>query len=871
MKAPVLMILAGVVALRAADTPKVDAPNFGDMIRELSSDSFQAREKATRDLWDIGRDALEDLREASRSDDPEMAIRATAVLEKIELRITPETPEVILELIRKYRALPQIQKVNSLNELKRRKAYFQVLKLFSMDGRPEELTAAVRGVAIAGARQAIAAEDPDTALELLWMSANEPNDLMALACAYRSMGMLGDGKEDPPAPENVPTEVWKITLLRAQGDIATAAKLAGESNQLALQAGMNVLLGDPTLWLRQNGFGDRSLRALDAYADIALTRWEGGKPKESDFAPLLAILGARDADDRDQAMSSLAALGRLSRVEKEQVKEDSELGFQYYLTQERVAEALETIGLDPEKPDYNAWVAERFKWMTTGGGDGEDNTEPPDSQLRMLAGFMEQRGMEAEFNAAFAMPLAELAKTDEEEFLEFLSLLFQSGLAAPEFAFARGAAWAGEDEQRWSQLFSVSFGEEEETLAWLAWIREIEPGIGSADTMRAMMALFGLGSDPGHLRGKWMANFWADVEKIPDGEKEPYIRRIMGLAVAMNDVSNALKARDTLQPADRDSAVWASLSQYLSAAGRWKEASEVLSKGRKTVSSSPEYHALLAATLRKAGFEKRAEEHDAWVDKLALGFAPSCNRIGDYYVYGGDRERAEKWYRRAAFQADIMGGEFVAVLDDYAQSMLGKGEWGMAASCYEALTQVYVSQRYSGGVISVYSKARLSADLAKALEVLPDDRQRAIDMLDGIHRIFATDGVLADDFFPLVKKAGLEKELDRWFGKSWGTISSVLERFPDSDNTKNTAAWLASRAGKRLAEAEKYLRTALERNPDQAAYLDTMAELHFAKGDRKGAVEWSDRALLRYPLTSLPYDVMIRKQHERFRNDPLPQ
>ena len=107
MKAPVLMILAGVVALRAADAPKVDAPHFGDMIRELSSDSFQAREKATRDLWDIGRDALEDLREASRSDDPEMAIRATAVLEKIELRITPETPEVILELIRKYRVLPR--------------------------------------------------------------------------------------------------------------------------------------------------------------------------------------------------------------------------------------------------------------------------------------------------------------------------------------------------------------------------------------------------------------------------------------------------------------------------------------------------------------------------------------------------------------------------------------------------------------------------------------------------------------------------------------------------------------------------------------------------------------------------------------------
>ena len=872
MKATVSLMLAGAAVLLAADAPKAVEPAIGQLIRDLSSESFKEREKATNDLWEIGAGAVEDLREASRSKDPEVAARAAAVLEKIELKITPETPPEILALIRQYRGSLQNQKLNVLNELKRRKAYFQVLKLYSTE-RPEgraELDSAIRGVAITGARQAIAGGDMDAALELLRMSPNDPNDLMALACAYRSMGKLAAGMEDPPAPENVPSDVWEITLLRAKGDIAGAAKLAAESNQTVLLAGMQVLLGDPTLWLTQNGFGDRNMHALDAYVDIALTRWNGGKAKESDFAPLLAMLGMRDSDDREQALASLAGLGRLAEVEKAQAKDDPETGFEYYLSQERVGEALQLIGLDPEKPDYKAWVAERFG-KHAGGGDGDADAEFGDSELHLLAAFMEQRGMEAEFAEAFSKPLEDLAKIDEEGFLEFLRPLFQSTIGAPRLSFARGASWAGNDEHRWSRLISVCLGEEEDTMVWLAWIRKIEPRMGSAEAMEAMMALYGLGADPGQLRKKWMGKIWEAVEKSPDDEKGKHLRRILTLSVAMNDVANALRARDAFKPEERDSVAWSSLSLYLSAAGRWKEAADVLSKTKETVSSSPEFHAIAAATLRKAGFEERAAEADAWVEKLTLGYAPTCNRIGDHYMYGGDLERAAKWYRQAAFQSDISGGEFVAVLENHAESMLGKGEWGVAASCYEALAQVYVSKRYSGMPISSYSKARLSADLAKAFSVLPDDRERALGLLDGIYRIFATDGVLADDFFPLVKKAGLDKDLDRWFGQSWDRMTAVLAQFPNCDNSKNTAAWLASRAGKRLPEAEKHLRAALDRNPDQAAYLDTMAELHFAKGDRKGALEWSNRALLHYPLTDTPYDVMIRKQHERFRSDPLPK
>ena len=293
--------------------------------------------------------------------------------------------------------------------------------------------------------------------------------------------------------------------------------------------------------------------------------------------------------------------------------------------------------------------------------------------------------------------------------------------------------------------------------------------------------------------------------------------------------------------------------------------------GGGAVRGTAEHHTHLAVTLRRAGNAKRAEEHEALAEKLSLGYAPTCSRIGDLYIYGGDMKRASEWYRRAAQVADVTSNEFIATLENYARSMMDERRWDIAASCYEALAQSYASEQFSGGSLSTYAKARLNADLAKALAVLPEDRARAIALLEGIHRNFMTDGSLADDFFPLLRQAGLTTELERWFGESWTKMSAVIERFPDCDNTRNTAAWLASRARLRLPEAEKHLQAALAHSPNQAAYLDTMAEVRFAMGDRAGAVKWSELSLLRYPLTETPYDTMIRRQHHRFVNDPLPK
>lgn len=880
MKFPAAITFVSLIACTSfaadAKAPQAEADLQGELVRGLSSELFREREDATRALWEMGDGALEALREASSSDDPETAKRAAGILEKVELRITPETAPEILEHIRRYRTSPQNLKANHINELRRRKAYFQLLKLYSMEEKPEAktaLAASIRGVAMQAAREAIAVDDFATAERFLRMSAKEPNDLVALAWVYRCMGKMGKGMEDPPAPDGVATEDWKITLMRVKGDLQGAIREAVGLRQARLLAGLKVLDGDPTLWMRQNGNGNSEARALEPYVQIALKRWEGKEVNDSDFAPLLDYIKERDSDNQAQAVASLAALGRLEEVEKRQAKEQPELGFQHYLSQERIDEALESMGLDPAEPDYTAWAAERFAKLMKEEEADEDGS--PLLDLLMIASFLETRGLEKELDEAYSAPLDKYSKEKSEDFLDFMRSFFQPVSGAPRFAAARGAAWAGKDDNRWSELFSVAFGEEEEVDEWVDWIAEIEPGVSRPDTLRVMMALFGMVSDPEDLSGNWLDKAWKAAKESPEAERKVHLRRIRTLAVAKQDVATALKVHDSFDPGERGLERWPSFDRYLSAAGRWKEAVEILAEGGDSLKSSPDFHAGMAVALRRAGMEKRAVEHDAMADKLSLGYSPSCSRIGDLYVYGGDVKRAAEWYRRAALQADVTGNDFVAVMDTYARSMVEEERWEIAASCYETLTLAYASEQFAGGALSSYSKARLNADLAKALAVLPEDRARAMTLLKGIHRNFTTDGILADDFFPMLRKVGLNKELAEWFGESWAKLSEVIERFPDCDNTRNTAAWLASRARMKLPEAEKHLQTALARNPRQAAYLDTMAEVRFAMGDRAGAVKWSELSMLRYPYTEMtngvPYDTMIRKQNHRFRNEPLPK
>lgn len=193
-------------------------------------------------------------------------------------------------------------------------------------------------------------------------------------------------------------------------------------------------------------------------------------------------------------------------------------------------------------------------------------------------------------------------------------------------------------------------------------------------------------------------------------------------------------------------------------------------------------------------------------------------------------------------------------------------EWRRVAALNEVAACESIENYYDDEVPLREMRLRLKADVYRALSLLKDDRDRSIADLAKCHQDNITDGALADFFFPALRVAGLQKQHDQWFGETWEIVSKAIELFPESANTRNTAGWLASRAQRELMAAEKIQKHALELYPDQAAYLDTMAEIHFAKGNRKEALKWSKKAIL-----SAPLDTELRRQYHHFANDPMPK
>jgi tetratricopeptide (TPR) repeat protein len=267
-----------------------------------------------------------------------------------------------------------------------------------------------------------------------------------------------------------------------------------------------------------------------------------------------------------------------------------------------------------------------------------------------------------------------------------------------------------------------------------------------------------------------------------------------------------------------------------------------------------------------AGRTDDAATHDLRADRLALGNSPAAIRIANAYAFGGDYQRAADWWKRAAMWVDPDSSDCALALKAHADELLSTDEWQTCAAVSEVLAAIHAGSEYDWVNPLPAARLRMHADMARAFVLLPRDGPRALAMLARCHRDFASDGALADYFFPALRRNGLLREHDQWFQQTWQLMQQSLRLYPDADNTLNTAAWFAARSMRRLDDAARLIRKAISHQPEQAAYLDTMAEIQFARGDRVAALEWSAKALMQ-----APDDPLLRRQHARFRHGPPPE
>lgn len=875
----------------AAPAPAVEsAPQkpLPAWIADLADPKFRVREDASRELWKIGEAALPALKQVATGRDPEQAYRARELIRKIQLHLTPETDPVVVALVESYDTASPEEKVNVFAKLNSKRAWRQILKLYAgetsvdQQARLEQILQqrgsgieGITGVAVIAARERLLAGDASGAREFLEMAPATAEGLLALADFHRSQGTLTAELERAKTLKGERVAAWRLALYRASGNLEAARDAAKSAGETKIFAVTSALLGDPLPWLNANLVGAGG--APSAYAALAIKRWQG-ELRPQDLEPLLRTANSKNRSERPAAFHSLFLLGEVSSAEAAYLKYSAEDAFAYFESLERVPEALQALGLKPENPDYAGWLAKRFETLAKNEEENEGSSYATAMQeLVMTANFMERRLPEKQWQAVWLKPMADLADKQAERFNELLSILFGDGSSlsgrsqgAPGIAREVALAWAGDDEDRWNDVVKCAFGEEDETNALWQWLAELDPKASRPERLDGMLAICGMGRDPRRLRQRWLELAWEAVNKAPADKREPLLDRMLFFSGVTPDVATHFKVCGLLPEDKFNDVAWGSHVLNLSAANRWDEAAGFFVKqigilAERKLDPQPHLHAFAAACLRKAGHQAEAAVQDALVEKLALGH--DAQRIAEGYAFGCDYARAADWRARAVLQCDPADGRtLVGILETHLNELLEQGNWTQVAALAEVQAQLLSVLEIRSNMAMAQLLIRLNADLGRALANLKNDRAGSIEKLRNCHRMFPSDGSLADNFFPALRKMGLLKEHDEWFKISWERMSAVVAQFPDSDNTCNTAGWLAGRAQRNLEQAKKLLEKALAARPNSSIYLDTMAEIEFARGNRQKALEWSARA-----VNFMPEDPTIRHQYERFRTSPLPR
>jgi len=132
-----------------------------------------------------------------------------------------------------------------------------------------------------------------------------------------------------------------------------------------------------------------------------------------------------------------------------------------------------------------------------------------------------------------------------------------------------------------------------------------------------------------------------------------------------------------------------------------------------------------------------------------------------------------------------------------------------------------------------------------------------------VRKIFNTGTSDADIFLeilPTSERVLKPQELDTFFDRTYAAQQAELADAPDDAHTLNASAWLGARSGRRVDEAMIHAERAVKMRPNEAAFLDTLAEAKFRKGLFQDAIALEEKA-----LRLMPDETFMHEQLARFK------
>ena len=168
-----------------------------------------------------------------------------------------------------------------------------------------------------------------------------------------------------------------------------------------------------------------------------------------------------------------------------------------------------------------------------------------------------------------------------------------------------------------------------------------------------------------------------------------------------------------------------------------------------------------------------------------------------------------------------------------------------------------------GGVATPWLPAAVSAEVWR-LRYLDAkkraDRPAMLAAVEHMLRLSDQAPLVAPDLVLALADLGRDTEIGPVFDPAYATLKTALAAAPADPTAMNQLAWLLARSGRKLDEGLKLAAEAVRLKPENAGYLDTLAEVQYRRGDPAEAARLEARA-----VSLDPNEPFIKEQLAKFQ------
>lgn len=825
-RALVLVALTGLSAVGGGAAPetKPTAAQIDRWIEQLGDGEFWVREEASRRLWAAGETAEAALKKAADSSDAEVARRAREVLEKFKWGLYPDTPKDVADLIASYQGTTDAsQKVELIGKLLRaglpgRKA---MLKISSAEDNAE-VRALIFGK-VSKELPLLLAEDNLEAVEAL-VEAGIHTEALGPA-PYAAYWLLRGKLDERIASFEAIAKEGKqkraaevlVYLYRARGDLAAARTAAMRARSRDLSEAMLFEAAD---WnglakLPELANGDTPLERAglrSAFHRLA------GNAKEADAA----LAEARSLAEKDTDGFAAAFQGAKIFFLNDRPAEAMDL-----LTRaERLPMRYEVLVTRMEHDRAAALVEEA---RTAGSKD-----LPALELLQARTWFV--LGEKDKMKAILSRHAEQIKEGfDPQAVAALLETEHRLGLHDDAFAHcARALALHKADgpaNVRVQPLLARVFPEQADTaIVWWTLLRQKYPAEPSARVFERVRSV---------LQGK------AKVEEVRDWIKEAEAG-VVGLeaemvlaarAEAARVVGDKTLARSCLEKATRPANL-VRLGDWLAEDRRWTEAAASYLQAWDKDRREPLPLFLSGWALNRAG---KNEEGRKRMEKAH--WLPLADEAGRYaFMQELSKRGQSKALRR---EADLLrrvsrveSFYFGAALRQVAVDAAARKAYLEAAQAYEQAMlrclRPYTNFVQAGAYVGVPALVHRLRAIGLLEHEKLDAARREAELAYAAQPGHLDTAIL---LVPAFERRGMNKEANRLFDDTLAIYEKVCKDHPQSAWGHNSVAWLSACCRRNLDGALAHAEKAVALTPGNPSHLDTLAEVHFQRGNRARAIE----------------------------------